>query len=288
MRYDNPYDRRFRGEAFNAYQPYWQAFEAPEPYRGPRNRGPAWGLGGDPGAYGTPLASPRPLRFGGGGGRPGRAPVPGRPAPRRAPILRARDIMTEDPEAVTREATLQHVAERMCELDVGIIPVVTDYESGLLHGVVTDRDIVVRAVARGADMQKTTVGEIMTEKVEAVDEGAEIPEIFAIMKRERVRRVPVVDEAGRLVGIIAQADLAVDYAGVDEERGLEVEEVLERISEPAKPAPWLGRGYDGEWRGGGGFREAEEELRARVRSGFDRVRRRARDLLDRGYDQDWR
>lgn len=288
MRYGNDYDFRFREAAFNARVPYRQSYGGPGAAR--RDRGRGWGLGAVPGAYGTPLDPDFPHEQG-FGGRPAAARRDARPVHSTGWSLRARDIMTGNPEAVTPDTTLQEVARRMRDLDVGIIPVISDLESALLQGVVTDRDIAVRAVAEGRDMRETTVAEVMTHGVEVAREGAEIPELFAIMKRDRVRRVPIVDEAGRLVGIVAQADLAVDYAGLDEVRGLQVSEVIERISEPAEPARWMGGGYDresGSRFGRSAFHDLDEAVRGRVRSGLRAVRRQARQLVRRDYDRGWR
>jgi CBS domain-containing protein len=157
----------------------------------------------------------------------------------------AADVMTRNPEALTPESTLVDAAKRMRDLDVGIIPVVDDADSYRLRGVITDRDIAVRAAAEGKDMKKARVGEYMTKGVDTVREMDRVTEVFDVMKRARVRRVPVTDDAGRLVGIIAQADLAVSYAGLDRRREAEVEEVIERISEHGGPRePRRGRGYD--------------------------------------------
>lgn len=204
-----------------------------------------------------------------------------------APHVTARQIMTENPESVTRDTPLVEVARRMRDLDVGIIPVVDDPARGTLAGVITDRDIAVRAAADGEDMKKATAGDFMTGDVGSVRTGDSIRDVFSVMKRKRVRRVPVTDEAGRLVGIIAQADLAVDYAGLDLVRETEVEEVIERISEPARPrrmsypAGRRGRGYDEYGRAEG----YDRDLADRVRHGWDRLKREARHVIDRGYDR---
>jgi CBS domain-containing protein len=145
--------------------------------------------------------------------------------------IRAWQIMTEDPTAVTADTTLAVAAQLMRELDVGVIPVVDDDEGGRLVGVITDRDMVVRALADGKD-GKATVGDHMTAEVTTVAPGDSVHDVLDVMKHERVRRVPVTDADGRLVGIISQADLAVSYAGLDIEREAEVEEAIERISEP--------------------------------------------------------
>jgi CBS domain-containing protein len=140
--------------------------------------------------------------------------------------------MTPDPESVTSDTSLADAAVRMREQDIGILPVVHSDDDRRLRGVVTDRDIVVRALANGLD-GGATVADCMTEGVEAVSLGACVHDVLDVMKRARVRRVPVVDDDARLVGIIAQADLAVTYAGMDRQRETEVEEAIERISEPA-------------------------------------------------------
>jgi hypothetical protein len=110
------------------------------------------------------------------------------------------------------------------------------------------------------------------------------------MKRARVRRVPVVDAQGKLVGIISQADLAVNYAGLSLQRETEVEEVIERISEPARPrwgreAPADDRRRPAMARLRG---EIEQELPQRVRDGWRTLRREARNIMRRGYDRGWR
>lgn len=206
--------------------------------------------------------------------------------------VRASQIMTHHPETVTPDASLADVAARMRDLDVGIIPVVADDGGHRLEGVITDRDIVVRAAADGKDPKKAKVRDHMTDDVGVVGMNASVREVFEVMKRERVRRVPVVDGENRLVGIIAQADLAVDYAGLDLQRETEVEEVLERVSEPARP-DWSGRrprgpvGYDNGLIDRG-LREWAPQVGERVRDGWDAVRRGARHLVERGYDRGWR
>jgi CBS domain-containing protein len=151
--------------------------------------------------------------------------------------MRASEIMTENPEAVTPDATLADVARRMREMDVGIIPVVEDMSGRRLRGVITDRDIAVRAVADGKD-GRTKVSECMTPDVETVNKNDSVHQVLQLMQREQVRRVPVTDREGRLVGIIAQADLTLDYAEDMPNRERMVEDTIERISEPGNA--WRG------------------------------------------------
>ena len=204
--------------------------------------------------------------------------------------VRVADIMTRNPEAVTPDTSVAEVARRMRDLDVGVIPVIESDDSRHLEGMVTDRDIAIRAAAEGKDMKRTTVREIMSADPRTVSENDHVRDVFEVMKRVRVRRVPVVAADGSLVGIVSQADLAVSYAGLDLQRETEVEEVIERISEPARPR----RGRE----------DAPEDERSRmlkrlrpgldlevperVRSGLRTLRREARDLLTRRYDRGWR
>jgi CBS domain-containing protein len=148
--------------------------------------------------------------------------------------MRAAELMTVNPECVTPDTTLTDVAKKMRELDVGIIPVVDSMESRRLQGVITDRDIAIRAVADGK-AGKTRVSECMTSNVDTVNKNDDVREVLNIMEREQVRRVPVTDRDGRLVGIIAQADLLVDFTRDNSRRELMVEDTIERISEPAHP-----------------------------------------------------
>jgi CBS domain-containing protein len=158
--------------------------------------------------------------------------------------MRAADIMTENPEVVTPDATLADAARKMRDLDVGIIPVVDSEQNRRLRGVITDRDITIRAVAEGRDAGSTRVSDVMTSGVETCNKNDSVQDVLQLMEREQVRRVPITDREGRLVGIIAQADVATD---LDSEMGSRrVADTLERISEPGQPG---GRGMQA--RGGG-------------------------------------
>ena len=108
--------------------------------------------------------------------------------------------------------------------DVGEIPV-TDGEMRPI-GVITDRDIVLRCVATGGDPQNATVGDSMTAPAQTVREDATLEECAQLMARHRIRRVPIVDAAGAICGIVAQADLEATDA-----RSLKAQ-VAERVSTP--------------------------------------------------------
>jgi CBS domain-containing protein len=162
--------------------------------------------------------------------------------------VRASEIMTENPETVTGDVSLAEAAKKMRDLDVGIIPVVESAESRRLKGVITDRDITIRAVAEGKDVSKTKVSECMTTDVETCNKNDTVQDVLNAMQREQVRRVPITDREGRLVGIIAQADVAVDYASGRSGRDSDIAEAVERISEPAQPERNRGRGAQGQGR----------------------------------------
>jgi CBS domain-containing protein len=144
--------------------------------------------------------------------------------------MKAREIMTSNPECLTPDAPISRAAELMRELNVGAIPVVSDESSMRLTGLITDRDITTRHTAEGHD-GSCTVGDHMTSgSLDCVQPEADVNEVMRLMEREQIRRVPVVEEGDRLVGIIAQADLAtknVDDASVGR--------VVEGISEPGRP-----------------------------------------------------
>jgi CBS domain-containing protein len=167
--------------------------------------------------------------------------------------MRAADVMTDNPECVTPETSLADAARKMRDLDVGIIPVVESETSKRLRGVLTDRDIAIRAVAEGKDANATRVMEVMTTQVETCNKNDSLRDVLAVMEREQVRRVPITDREGRLVGIIAQADVATE---VDTPQGQRrFAETVSDISEPGNPrgrGGWTGGGRASQGRGGSG------------------------------------
>lgn len=143
--------------------------------------------------------------------------------------MKAEEIMTANPACCTPDDTAQRAAALMEQNDCGCIPVVEDQETRKLAGVVTDRDIALRGVGRGQDAS-TPVRELMSTDVSCCTPEADTEEPERIMAQRQVRRVPVIDEAGCCVGIIAQADLA--RAADAELSDREVGRVVERISGP--------------------------------------------------------
>lgn len=141
--------------------------------------------------------------------------------------MKARDIMSRNPACVTPDAPLAEAARLMKTENVGAIPVVESTASHRLVGVITDRDIAIRAVAEGRDGGKTSVEHIMTSDVRSCAPDDSVGDVMEVMGREQIRRIPVVDERGFLVGIVAQADLVLESK--DDKT---TQKTLEQISQP--------------------------------------------------------
>ncbi len=143
--------------------------------------------------------------------------------------MKAREIMTKNPRTVTPDTRLQEAARLMQSEDVGLIPVVEGKDSGNLVGVVTDRDIAIRIVAEGRDPSNVSVRDVMSSNVRTLREDTDVDEVMEVMGSEQVRRIPIVDERGGLVGIVAQADI-VREARNDRK----AERTVEKISESGR------------------------------------------------------
>ena len=137
---------------------------------------------------------------------------------------RVDDAMTRDPRSIEPGAVVAEAAQLMRTEDVGSLPVV---HNGQLVGMVTDRDIAVRVVAEGRDVQATTVGDIGSAEPVTVRPEQELDDALSLMAQHKVRRIPVV-EGDRLVGIVAQADIAL--AGDDRLTG----EIVHEVSKPLR------------------------------------------------------
>jgi CBS domain-containing protein len=135
-----------------------------------------------------------------------------------------RDAMTENPRSIDASASVVEAARLMREEHIGSLPITDDEK---LVGMITDRDITTRVVSEAADPKTTSVGDVCSRDVIAVETDKDHEEALALMARHQVRRLPVV-ENGRLVGIVAQADIALSE---DEKR---TGELVEAISEPSE------------------------------------------------------
>jgi CBS domain-containing protein len=122
--------------------------------------------------------------------------------------MKVKEIMTRTPAVCTPETPLQDVSRTMVGRDCGSLPVVRSEGAGNLAGIITDRDIVVRAIAEGRNPLTLTASSCMTSPTITIREDASIDEVTDLMEAKKIRRVPVVDAAGMLVGIVAQADIA--------------------------------------------------------------------------------
>jgi CBS domain-containing protein len=141
--------------------------------------------------------------------------------------MKAQDIMSKDPTCVTPDTSLADAARLMKTENIGVVPVVDSANSRRLVGVLTDRDIAIRAVAEGRDGGTTSVGHIMTSKVHTRSQTDSVGDVMDLMGREQVRRIPIVDDNGTLVGIIAQADIVLEAK--DDSKA---EKTVEKISQP--------------------------------------------------------
>jgi CBS domain-containing protein len=133
-----------------------------------------------------------------------------------------REVMTSNPCSIDAGKSVAYAAKMMRDEDVGMAPIV---EGDRLVGVLTDRDIAVRVVAEGLDPERVKVSEMASRDVVTLDRDQDLDEALRLMARHQVRRLPIVEEDGRLVGVVAQADVAQE---ADERRTGEVVEQISR------------------------------------------------------------
>jgi CBS domain-containing protein len=131
-----------------------------------------------------------------------------------------REIMTADPSTIEPDQSVVEAAKIMKQEDAGVVPVT---ENGRLTGMVTDRDIAIRVVAEGKDPRSIAVREVASQNLVTIDPEQDLDEALRLMAQHKVRRLPVVEEDGRLVGVVAQADVA--RKGDDKKTGQVVEEI---------------------------------------------------------------
>jgi len=141
--------------------------------------------------------------------------------------MKIQDAMSRNPATVTPDAPASEAARIMKDEDVGVVPVIESNESRTLVGVVTDRDLAVRLVAEGRDGQSLVRDVMSGGQMHTCGPDDDLDDVMDTMAREQVRRIPIVDERGALVGIVSQADI-VRKASDD----AKAERTVERISEP--------------------------------------------------------
>jgi CBS domain-containing protein len=133
----------------------------------------------------------------------------------------ARDVMTPNPATVTAKDSIRDAARIMASEDTGIVPVV---DGRKVVGMVTDRDIVVRLVAEGKDPANATVNECMTKSVRSVKEDTPVTEVLSMMSSAQIRRVPVLNNTGELVGIVSIGDISTE-TNQDNKVGRTIEDI---------------------------------------------------------------
>ena len=140
--------------------------------------------------------------------------------------MRAQDIMTKDPRVVTPETPVQEAARLMQSEDTGVLPVVESNQSRLLVGVITDRDLALRVVAEGKT--SASVRDAMSSGVKTARPDDNVKDVMDLMAREQVRRIPIVDDRGMVVGIVSQADIVLEARN-----DRKAEQTIEEISKPS-------------------------------------------------------
>ena len=130
------------------------------------------------------------------------------------------DLMSPNPCAIEADKPVAYAARMMKDEDVGLAPIV---EGDLLVGTLTDRDIVTRVVAEGKDPQSVAVREVASTSLVTIDPEQKLDEALQLMASNQVRRLPVVEQDGRLVGVVAQADIAREAK--EKQTGALVEEI---------------------------------------------------------------
>lgn len=146
--------------------------------------------------------------------------------------MKAREIMTKDPKSVTPDTPLTDAARIMKSEDVGVVPVVDASSSKRLVGILTDRDIAIRCVAEAKNAIHCRVSEIMSTAPRTARADDSVETIMELMSREQLRRIPIVDEKGALVGIVSQADVVLEVR--DHKKA---EKTVEKISQPGGKGP---------------------------------------------------
>lgn len=144
-------------------------------------------------------------------------------------MTRIADLMSIDLSTIQPQDSLRHAAERMRRMDVGVLPV---WDGERLLGMLTDRDIVVRALADGLDPDTSCASDVMTPDVRACSPEQDAEDVKRLMGEQQLHRLPVVDGNARLVGIVSLGDLVVRDASTE---ATSIDETLRHICQPDLP-----------------------------------------------------
>jgi CBS domain-containing protein len=142
--------------------------------------------------------------------------------------MKCSEVMTDNPVCCLPGDSVSQAARVMRREHVGPVPVISDEQTRELIGIVTDRDLAIKVVAESRDSNKTTVGEVMTNTIVACREDDDMSSAIAAMEEHQIRRIPVIDQGGRIVGIISQADVATRVH--EPERTAEMVEEISRAA----------------------------------------------------------
>jgi len=123
-------------------------------------------------------------------------------------MMKCGEVMTKDPVCSLPNTPVKKVAQLMKRENIGSIPIVEDEQTRTLVGIVTDRDLALKIVAKGRDANATKVGKVMTRQVVTCRAEDDVQKALDVMANNQLRRIPIVDDDNRIVGIIAQADVA--------------------------------------------------------------------------------
>lgn len=142
--------------------------------------------------------------------------------------MKCSEVMTDNPVCCLPGDSVSQAARVMRREHVGPVPVVSDERTRELIGIVTDRDLAIKVVAESRDPNSTTVGDVMTNTIVVCREDEDLCSAVAAMEEHQIRRIPVIDQGGRLVGIISQADVATRVH--EPERTAEMVEEISRAA----------------------------------------------------------
>ncbi len=131
--------------------------------------------------------------------------------------MKVRDLMTKDVFTCAAEDPVMNVAKKMMDQDVGMLVVVEDNLSKKPIGVISDRDILNRVVLKKIDPAKTTAEQVATKKIISIAEGASINEATELMKKNKVKKLVVLDNMDNLIGIISQSDVVKQFISISEQ-----------------------------------------------------------------------
>jgi CBS domain-containing protein len=144
--------------------------------------------------------------------------------------MKIREVMSPNPVSCLPTDSAQRVARIMCDHNIGSVPVVMDQDSRKLVGVLTDRDLCCSVVAHGLDPKTTTIEKFMTLNPVICREEEDVENCERLMQEHQIRRIPIVDAEGGVIGIVAQADVAL------KDKSERVSKTVAEISKPAEPS----------------------------------------------------